>query len=136
MTPVQPKVAPTKTTVQLRELMASPKVIDCPSIYDPISARIAESLGFKCVSLEGSALGIAVCQVEAALSLEDFAKAVRAITSVINIPLIVDAGGGFGERLMCSTPFACWSMRVPRACTSKTRFFPSAFITFSTAVST
>jgi methylisocitrate lyase len=97
MMPVQPKVAPTKTTAQLRELMASPQVIDCPSIYDPISARIAESLGFKCVSLEGSALGIAVCQVEAALSLEDFAKAVRAITAVINIPLIVDAGGGFGE---------------------------------------
>ena len=70
MMPVQPKVAPTKTTAQLRELMASPKVIDCPSIYDPISARIAESLGFKCVSLEGSALGIAVCQVEAALSLD------------------------------------------------------------------
>jgi 2-methylisocitrate lyase-like PEP mutase family enzyme len=97
MTPVAPKVASQKTTAQLRELMAKPGVIDCPSIYDPISARIAESLGFKCVSLEGSALGIAVCQVEAALSLEDFAKAVRGITAVINIPLIVDAGGGFGE---------------------------------------
>ena len=77
--------------------MAKPGVIDCPSIFDPISARIAESLGFKCVSLEGSALGIATCQVEAALGLEDFAKAVRGITAVINIPLIVDAGGGFGE---------------------------------------
>jgi len=95
--PVPPKVAPQKTTAMLRDLMARPGVIDCPSIFDPISARIAESLGFKCVSLEGSALGIAVCQVEAALSLEDFAKAVRAITAVINIPLIVDAGGGFGE---------------------------------------
>ena len=97
MTPVAPKVAPKKTAAMLRDLMAKPGVIDCPSIFDPISARIAESLGFKCVSLEGSALGIAVCQVEAALSLEDFAKAVRAITAVINIPLIVDAGGGFGE---------------------------------------
>jgi methylisocitrate lyase len=77
--------------------MEKPGVIDCPSIFDPMSARIAESLGFKCVSLEGSALGIATCQVEAALGVEDFAKAVRAITAVINIPLIVDAGGGFGE---------------------------------------
>jgi methylisocitrate lyase len=97
MMPVPPKVAPQKATAQLRELMSNPGVIDCPSIFDPISARIAESLGFKCVSLEGSALGIATCQVEAALSLEDFAKAVRSITAVINIPLIVDAGGGFGE---------------------------------------
>jgi 2-methylisocitrate lyase-like PEP mutase family enzyme len=97
MIPALPKVAPPKATALLRELMARPGVIDCPSIYDPISARIAESLGFKCVSLEGSALGIAMCQVEAALSLEDFAKAVRSITAVINIPLIVDAGGGFGE---------------------------------------
>ena len=85
------------TAAALREMMKSPGVIDCPSIYDPISARIAESVGFRCVSLEGSALGIGTCQVEAALSLEDFAKAVRAITAVINIPLIVDAGAGFGE---------------------------------------
>ena len=97
MLTVPPKVAPPKSTALLRELMVRPGVIDCPSIFDPISARIAESLGFKCVSLEGSALGIATCQVEAALSLEDFAKAVRSITAVISIPLIVDAGGGFGE---------------------------------------
>jgi methylisocitrate lyase len=91
------KTVPQKMTAKLRELIASPGVIDCPSIFDPISARIAESLGFKCVSLEGSALGIATCRVEPALSLEDFAKAVHSITAVINIPLIVDAGGGFGE---------------------------------------
>jgi methylisocitrate lyase len=97
MIPAPPKVAPPKTTALLRELMARPGVIDCPSIFDPISAKIAESLGFKCISLEGSALGIATCQVEAALGLEDFAKAVRSITAVVNIPLIVDAGGGFGE---------------------------------------
>ena len=97
MIPAPPKIALPKATALLRELMTRPGVIDCPSIYDPISARIAESLGFKCVSLEGSALGIAMCQVEAALSLEDFAQAVRSITAVINIPLIVDAGGGFGE---------------------------------------
>jgi len=84
-------------TAVLREMMQSPGIIDCPSIYDPISARIAESVGFRCISLEGSALGIGTCQVESALGLEDFAKAVRAITAVVNIPLIVDAGGGFGE---------------------------------------
>jgi len=88
---------PKRTTAMLREMMRNPGVIDCPSIYDPISARIAESVGFRCVSLEGSALGIGTCQVESALSLEDFAKAIRAITAVINIPLIVDAGAGFGE---------------------------------------
>lgn len=97
MTTNPSKAAPPKTTAVLRDLMAKPGLIDCPSIFDPISARIAESLGFKCVSLEGSALGIVSCQVEAALSLEDFAKAIRSITAVINIPLIVDAGGGFGE---------------------------------------
>src|SRR5882757_7399384 len=97
MITMPPKVTPQKSTALMRELMAMPGVIDCPSIFDPISAKIAESLGFKCISLEGSALGIATCQVEAALGLEDFAKAVRSITAVVNIPLIVDAGGGFGE---------------------------------------
>jgi methylisocitrate lyase len=84
-------------TTALREMIKGPGVIDSPSIYDPLTAKIAESVGFRCVNLSGSARGIVTCQIEAALSLDNLAEATRNITNVINIPLLVDAGGGFGE---------------------------------------
>ncbi len=35
--------------VLLRELLASPDTLVMPDAYDPLSARIIESLGFKAV---------------------------------------------------------------------------------------
>lgn len=86
-----------RMTTLLREMIKSPGVIDSPGIHDPLTARIAESVGFHCVNLSGPGMGVVSCEVEAALSLDDFADATRRITNTINIPLIVDAGGGFGE---------------------------------------
>jgi 2-methylisocitrate lyase-like PEP mutase family enzyme len=89
--------APKRMTSILREMIKSPGIIDSPSIYDPLTARIAESVGFRYVNLPGSARGIVTCQMEPALSLEDLAEATRGIAAAVNIPLLVDAGGGFGE---------------------------------------
>jgi methylisocitrate lyase len=89
--------SPKRMATVLRQMLKDPGVIDCPTIYDPLSARIAEVVGFHCVSLEGSALGMVTCQIESALGAEDFAEATRRITQVISIPLIVDAGAGFGD---------------------------------------
>ncbi|HUY14592.1 MAG TPA: isocitrate lyase/PEP mutase family protein [Terriglobia bacterium] len=81
----------------LREMIKSPGIISSPAIYDPISARTAEWVGFRHVDLAGSALGVATCICEPALSLEDVAEATWHITAAVNIPLTVDAGAGFGE---------------------------------------
>jgi 2-methylisocitrate lyase-like PEP mutase family enzyme len=94
---VSSKGPPKRMTTVLREMIKSPGVIDSPGIYDPLTAKIAESVGFQCVNLTGSGRGIVTCQIESALSLDSLAEATRSITNVINIPLVVDAGGGFGE---------------------------------------
>lgn len=94
---VSSKAPPKRMTTALREMIKSPGVIDSPGIYDPLTAKIAESVGFRCVNLSGSARGIVSCQMEPALSLDNLAETTRNITNVINIPLLVDAGGGFGE---------------------------------------
>jgi len=39
MITMPPKVTPQKSTALMRELMAMPGVIDCPSIFDPISQK-------------------------------------------------------------------------------------------------
>jgi 2-methylisocitrate lyase-like PEP mutase family enzyme len=93
----QPRSSPKRMTTLLREMIKGPGIIAAPGIYDPISARIAESLGFRALDLPGSALGYAAGVMEPNLCLEDMAEATRRITSVVNIPVLVDVGAGFGE---------------------------------------
>lgn len=86
-----------RMTTVLRELIEGRGFVDSPSIFDPLTARIAELVGFPYVNMPGSARGIVTCQIESALTLDELAEVTQKITSVIGIPLLVDAGGGFGE---------------------------------------
>jgi methylisocitrate lyase len=89
--------SPKRMTTVLRELISRPGIMAAPGIFDPISARIAESLGFLVLDLPGSALGYETTLMEPNLGLEDMVEATRRITSVVNIPVVVDVGAGFGE---------------------------------------
>jgi 2-methylisocitrate lyase-like PEP mutase family enzyme len=89
--------SPKRMTTMLRELISKPGIIAAPGIFDPLSAKIAESLGFLALDLPGSALGYHTCLMEPNLGLEDMVEATRRITSVVNIPVMVDVGAGFGE---------------------------------------
>jgi 2-methylisocitrate lyase-like PEP mutase family enzyme len=89
--------SPKRMTTVLRELIKSPGMVDSPSVYDPLTAKIAEMVGFRCITMPGSARGIVTCRIESTLTLDEVAAATQSITAVIGIPLLVDAGGGFGE---------------------------------------
>ncbi|HEY4142928.1 MAG TPA: isocitrate lyase/PEP mutase family protein [Pseudolabrys sp.] len=84
---------------KLRDLMARPKFIPALGIWDPYTARLAESMGIECVHLGGYQLGARFVTPEPLLSLTEVATTAHYITSAINIPLVVDVGAGFGEPL-------------------------------------
>ena len=88
-----------RMTTVLRELLASDKVIVCPGVYDALTARIAEQLGFEMLTIGGNSLGSHLCNAEPTLCLPDLVREARYITDAINIPLRVDADAGFGEPL-------------------------------------
>lgn len=88
-----------RMTTVLREMLAGDKILVYPGIYDALSAKIAERIGFKMVGLGGNALGSHLGTSEPLLCLEDLVRACRYITAAINIPLKVDADAGFGEPL-------------------------------------
>jgi 2-methylisocitrate lyase-like PEP mutase family enzyme len=88
-----------RMTTVLREMLAGDDILVYPGIYDTLSARIAERVGFKMVGLGGYALGANLGMGEPMISLDDLTISCRYITSAINIPLKVDAGAGFGEPL-------------------------------------
>ena len=82
-----------------RALMARPKFIPALGIWDPYTARVAEALGMECVHIGGYQLGTHYVTSEPLLTLTELATTTRYVTSAVKIPVIVDAGAGFGEPL-------------------------------------
>jgi methylisocitrate lyase len=80
-----------------RELMRNPGIMHAPIAYDPLTARIAEQAGFQCLDIGGYALGASACVPEPLLSLEEVAMSTRRIAAAVNIPLMIDAGAGYGD---------------------------------------
>ena len=90
----------TKTSLlRLRELMAGPRFIPALGIWDPYTARVSESLGIECVHIGGYQLGAHYVTSEPLLTLTELATTTRYVTSAVRIPVIVDAGAGYGEPL-------------------------------------
>ena len=71
------------------------------SVYDAVSARIAEDLGFELGMLGGSTASLTVLGDPdlILISLTELAETVRRITRAGNLPLMVDADHGFGNAL-------------------------------------
>ena len=73
------------------------KPILAPVALDPLTARLTESLGFGAAYLSGGGYGFQLAVSEALLTLTEVAGLTRQITARSGIPLIVDAGVGFGD---------------------------------------
>lgn len=82
----------------LRELLASPDTLVMPDAYDPLSARIIESLGFKAVQCSGYSFALAACcPSEAAFGIERNLALTKAIVEAVRIPVMADGEDGFGD---------------------------------------
>ena len=85
---------------ELRKLLEKEDILVAPGVFNPISALIAEKLGFKVVYLSGAALtGSLALPDLGIITLDEVIYFTREISSKISIPLIVDADTGFGEAL-------------------------------------
>ena len=92
-------MAMTSPLIKFRELMARPRFIPALGIWDPYTARVAESLGIECVHIGGYQLGAHYVTSEPLLTLTELANTTRYVTSAVRIPVVVDAGAGYGEPL-------------------------------------
>lgn len=90
----QPKTHP--ATV-FRGLLNKPGLIRGINIYDPITARLAQQIGFQAIALGGYQQGSALCVPEPTLTMTEVIEGARLITKSVSIPLKVDCGAGFGE---------------------------------------
>ena len=85
----------------IQAILRGNKCIRPGSVYDPVSARIAEDLGFELGMLGGSTASLTVLGDPdvVIISLSELAETVRRITRAAKLPLMVDADHGFGNAL-------------------------------------
>ena len=70
-----------------------------PSVTDPLGGRLAESIGFKSVYTGGYATGGSRTVTEPLLTMTEQVEHAKNIAKSCSIPMICDAGAGFGEPL-------------------------------------
>src|SRR5262245_50246296 len=86
---------------QFRAILAGDRCVYPGSVFDPISARIAEDLGFEVGMFAGSVASLAVLGAPdiVVLTLTEFADQALRINRAGNLPLLVDADHGYGNAL-------------------------------------
>jgi carboxyvinyl-carboxyphosphonate phosphorylmutase len=85
----------------IQAILRGSKCIRPGSVYDPVSARIADDIGFELGMLGGSTASLTVLGDPdvVIISLSELAETVRRITRASKLPLMVDADHGFGNAL-------------------------------------
>ena len=84
-----------------RRMLAGDGCVHPASVFDPMSAQIADSLGFQIGMLAGSVASMAVLGAPdlVVLTLTEFADLARRITRASELSLLVDADHGYGNAL-------------------------------------
>ncbi len=84
-----------------REILAGAACVHPGSVFDPISARIAEDLGFELGMFAGSVASMTVLGAPdlIVLTLTEFAAQAKRICRAGELPLLVDADHGYGNAL-------------------------------------
>lgn len=86
---------------KFRKILAGNACIHPASVYDPVTMRIAEDLGFEAGMLGGSVASLAVLGAPdlITLTLSEFAGLILRMNRASGLPLVVDADHGYGNAL-------------------------------------
>ena len=86
---------------RLRQILAGNQCISPASIFDPLSARVAESVGYQLGMLAGSTASSTTLAAPdlIVLTMTEFADQIRRIQRACTMPLLVDADHGYGNAM-------------------------------------
>lgn len=85
----------------LRAILKGPRCVRPGSVYDAISVRIAEDLGFPVGMFGGSVASLAILGDPdiALITLTELAEQMRRMSRAGTLPVLVDADHGYGNAL-------------------------------------
>lgn len=84
-----------------RAILAGNRCVHPASVFDPLSARIAEEIGFEAMMFAGSTAAAVIAGVPdlALITMTELAEQVHRICRAASPPLLVDADHGYGNAL-------------------------------------
>jgi len=90
-----------KPRIRAREILAGSECLSPASVYDALSARVAEQTGFGLGLFSGSVASMTTLAAPdlVVITLSEFADQVRRIMRASNLSLLVDADHGYGNAL-------------------------------------
>ncbi|HVH82170.1 MAG TPA: isocitrate lyase/PEP mutase family protein, partial [Stellaceae bacterium] len=88
-----------KKTTKLRELLRAKIFLHMPAVYDALGARLVEQAGFEAVYSGGYVTGASRAVTEPLLTMTEQITLAADAAAAVDIPMVVDAGAGFGEPL-------------------------------------
>ena len=88
-----------RQSTQLRNLFQNKTFLHMPSVYDPLGGRLVQSVGFEAAYIGGYVTGGSMAVTEPLLTMTEQVRLAGDIAQSIDIPLIADAGAGFGDAL-------------------------------------
>lgn len=86
-------------TAKLRAMVKRGEFLELPSAYDPVTAKLAQSVGFKSVYNGGFVTGGSTTISEPLLTMNEQITVASNMAHAVDIPVIMDAGAGWGEPL-------------------------------------
>lgn len=86
-----------KPTAMLRRQLSEKGIIVEASCYNPLTAKLAERLGFKQIWVAGWGTGAHYCYTEPMTTMTEYAYFAKMITDAVSIPVVVDGSTGFGD---------------------------------------
>jgi methylisocitrate lyase len=89
----------TSKTRRLRELIDSGQFLYMPSAATPLEGRLAEAMGVPVVYTGGYVTGASRMITEPLLTMDEQVRVAGEVARAVQVPLIADAGAGFGEPL-------------------------------------
>ena len=88
-----------KKTTKLRELLRAKTFLHMPAVYDALGARLVEQARFEAVYSGGYVTGASRAVTEPLLTMTEQITLAADAAAAVDIPMVVDAGAGFGEPL-------------------------------------
>ncbi|HEC91967.1 MAG TPA: isocitrate lyase/PEP mutase family protein, partial [Candidatus Atribacteria bacterium] len=84
-----------------KDLLERPKALVLPGVYDALSAKIMEKLGFEAVFTTGYGISATLLAKPdwGLLTFSEMLDRARQITSAVDIPVFGDADTGYGNPL-------------------------------------
>lgn len=94
-------MTPTAKRQRLRAILNGNECLSPATVFDALSARVAEAAGYECGILSGSVSAATVLGAPdiALQTLSEFAAQVRCITRACDLSVFVDADQGYGNAL-------------------------------------